>query len=297
MTKRTGTDVTRTRTKKEKKMSFSKQVKEELSKLNNLANRQEVNCEFWGYLESNNITDTKYKIKYSTENDYNIDRFAKLARNVGIENFNIDVNGNLFFIEIGKVKLKNVKEIKIEDLNLQELKAFIRGSFMGAGSINNPQNKYNLEFKVKSKDLAIKIVDILEKFDILLKQKDNLLYIKDGEEISKFLAFIGANKSVLKFEEIRVQKHMNNKINRLVNCESANLNKVLNASIEQINAIKKLQQNGKFENLDESLKEVANLRLQFPDMPIEKLGEKMINPIGKSGVNYRLQKIIKIAET
>ena len=278
-------------------MSFSKQVKEELSKLNNLANRQEVNCEFWGYLESNNITDTKYKIKYSTENDYNIDRFAKLARNVGIENFNIDVNGNLFFIEIGKVKLKNVKEIKIEDLNLQELKAFIRGSFMGAGSINNPQNKYNLEFKVKSKDLAIKIVDILEKFDILLKQKDNLLYIKDGEEISKFLAFIGANKSVLKFEEIRVQKHMNNKINRLVNCESANLNKVLNASIEQINAIKKLQQNGKFENLDESLKEVANLRLQFPDMPLEKLGEKMINPIGKSGVNYRLQKIIKIAET
>ena len=278
-------------------MSFSKQVKEELSKLNNLANRQEVNCEFWGYLESNNITDTKYKIKYSTENDYNIDRFAKLARNVGIENFNIDVNGNLFFIEIGKVKLKNVKEIKIEDLNLQELKAFIRGSFMGAGSINNPQNKYNLEFKVKSKDLAIKIVDILEKFDILLKQKDNLLYIKDGEEISKFLAFIGANKSVLKFEEIRVQKHMNNKINRLVNCEGANLNKVLNASIEQINAIKKLQQNGKFENLDESLKEVANLRLQFPDMPLEKLGEKMINPIGKSGVNYRLQKIIKIAET
>ena len=140
-------------------------------------------------------------------------------------------------------------------------------------------------------------MDILEKFDILLKQKDNLLYIKDGEEISKFLAFIGANKSVLKFEEIRVQKHMNNKINRLVNCEGANLNKVLNASIEQINAIKKLQQNGKFENLDESLKEVANLRLQFPDMPLEKLGEKMINPIGKSGVNYRLQKIIKIAET
>ena len=278
-------------------MSFSKQVKEELSKLNNLANRQEVNCEFWGYLESNNISDTKYKIKYSTENDYNIDRFAKLARNVGIENFNIDVNGNLFFIEIGKVKLKNVKEIKIEDLNLQELKAFIRGIFMGAGSINNPQNKYNLEFKVKSKDLAIKIVDILEKFDILLKQKDNLLYIKDGEEISKFLAFIGANKSVLKFEEIRVQKHMNNKINRLVNCEGANLNKVLNASIEQINAIKKLQKNGKFEKLDESLKEVANLRLQFPDMPLEKLGEKLSKPIGKSGVNYRLQKIIKIAET
>ena len=278
-------------------MSFSKQVKEELSKLNNLVNKLEVNCEFCGYLESNNITNTKYKIKYATENEYNIDRFAKLARNVGIENFNIDINGNLFFIEISKVMLKKIKETKLENLNLQEIKAFVRGIFMGSGSINNPQNKYNLEFKVKSKELAIKIVDILEKYDILLKQKEKLLYIKDGEEISKFLAFIGANKSVLKFEEIRVQKHMNNKINRLVNCEGANLNKVLNASIEQINAIKKLQESGKFETLDKNLKEIAKIRLQFPDMSLEQLGEKLNTPIGKSGVNYRLKKLIKIAET
>ena len=277
-------------------MSFSKQVKQELSKINNLANKAEVKCEFFGYLESNNITDSKYYIKYSTENDYNIDRFAKLARNVGVENFNINVIGNVFFIEISKNKLKKLEPLELESASVQGIRAFVRGVFMGSGSINNPQNKYNLEFKVKSQDTATKIVEILKKNDINLKQKENLLYLKDGEEISKFLAFIGANKSVLIFEEIRVQKHMNNKINRLVNCEGANLNKVLNASIEQINAIKKLKQNGKFEKLDDNLKEIANLRLQFPDIPLEKLGEKLKNPIGKSGVNYRLKKIIKIAQ-
>ena len=89
---------------------------------------------------------------------------------------------------------------------------------------------------------------------------------------------------------------MNNKVNRLVNCETANLNKVLNASVEQINAIKKLKENGKFEKMDDGLKEIANLRLENPDMPLVELGKKLSTPIGKSGVNYRLKKIQKLAE-
>ncbi len=129
-----------------------------------------------------------------------------------------------------------------------------------------------------------------------LKKSEQFLYIKDGEEISKFLAFIGANKSVLKFEEIRVQKYMNNKVNRLVNCKTANLNKVLNASIEQIDAINKLKKNGKFEKLDESLKEIANLRIDYPDLSLIELGQKLKSPLGKSGVNYRMKKIIQISK-
>ena len=136
----------------------------------------------------------------------------------------------------------------------------------------------------------------MSKSDINLKQRENTIYIKEGEEISKFLAFVGAVKSVMRFEEIRVERYMNNKVNRLVNCESANLNKVLNASVEQINAIKKLKEEGKFEKLDDSLKEIANLRIENPDMPLVELGKKLSVPIGKSGVNYRLKKIMKIAE-
>lgn len=109
------------------------------------------------------------------------------------------------------------------------------------------------------------------------------------------MAFIGANKAVMKFEDIRVQRQMRGKVNRLVNCKAANLNKTLNASVEQIDAIRKLQQNGKFNKLEDNLKEIANLRLENPDMPLLELGKLLKNPVGKSGVNYRLKKIIEIA--
>lgn len=130
----------------------------------------------------------------------------------------------------------------------------------------------------------------------MLKQNQYSLYIKEGEQISRFLALIGANKAVLKFEDIRIQKEMRGKVNRLVNCETANLNKTINASIEQIAAIRKLQKEGKFNQLDDNLKEIANLRLENPDMPLAELGKLLKTPVGKSGVNYRLKRIIEMAK-
>lgn len=277
-------------------MSFSQEVKEELSKISNLANKQEVKMEFLGYLSSNNIsTDDKY-LRFSTENDYNIDRFSKIIRNIGFEDFNINVNGKVFFIEINKKKAANIEEFDFDTNQINDVRAFIRGLFMGAGSINNPEKKYHLECGIREEENTKKIIDLLERSDINFKNNSKTIYTKEGEEISKFLAFIGANKSMLKFEEIRVQRHMNNKVNRLVNCESANLNKVLNASVEQINAIKKLKESGKFEKMDNSLKEIAELRLEYPDISLVELGKKLAIPLGKSGVNYRLKRIIKIAE-
>lgn len=278
-------------------MSFSKEVKEELSKLNNLANKKEIESEFYGYLISDNTNINENQIRYSTENEYNIDRFAKVIRNVGIEDFKIDVNGKIYFIEFDKKEniLKKIEQEQEILKNRNLFQAFMRGIFMGAGSINNPEKEYHLEFKIK-KEEHIKIIDKLDKNDIKLKFRENTFYIKDGEEISKFLAFIGAVKSVMKFEEIRVKRHMNNKVNRLVNCENANLNKVLNASVEQIEAIKKLKEKKQFEKLDDSLKEIANLRLQNPDISLVELGKKLSKPIGKSGVNYRLKKIIELSK-
>ena len=123
-------------------------------------------------------------------------------------------------------------------------------------------------------NLIQELINLLKQYDINVKAINKAIYIKDGEEISKFLAFIGANKSVLEFEQIRVQREMNNKINRLVNCKTANLNKTLNASVEQINAIKKLKENGEFNKMDKSLQELAELRLEFPDMPLAELRKK-----------------------
>ena len=277
-------------------MSFSQEVKEELSKISNLANKQEVKLEFLGYLASSNISYEKNFIRFSTENEYNIDRYAKLIRNINIEDFKIDVNGKTFFIDINKKKLEALEKFDFNTEKIEDIRPFIRGLFMGSGSINNPEKKYHLECGIREEKDILKIIDLLRKFDINFKSNNKTFYTKEGEEISKFLAFIGANKAVLKFEEIRVQRHMNNKVNRLVNCKSANLNKVLNASVEQINAIKKLKETCQFEKLNDSLKEIAELRLEFPDISLVELGQKLSIPIGKSGVNYRLNKIIKISK-
>ena len=286
-------------------MSFSSDVKEELSEVNNLANKIQVKYEFIGYLISNNSSVVGNKIRYATESQYNINRFAKLLSNLKID-YKIEMEGKSFVI---KLKNSEFNEIEIidkklilkiqENLDEKNEKSLVKGVFLGAGSINNPDNKYHLEIRFSNQENEEIVLEILKKYNINFKkldsQKNKSIYIKEGEEISKFLAFIGANKAVMKFEDIRVQRQMRGKVNRLVNCKAANLNKTLNASVEQIDAIRKLQQNGKFNKLEDNLKEIANLRLENPDMPLLELGKLLKNPVGKSGVNYRLKKIIEIA--
>lgn len=286
-------------------MSFSKDLKQELSKLNNLAKKDQVKQELIGYLISSNTSvDNKENVRYATENEYNINRFSKLLKNMNVD-FKIEMEGKTFVI---KFNLKESKIVTIENSeifqkenNLQEeqKKALIRGVFLGSGSINNPENKYHLEITFSNKENLNNILQLLKEFGISFKplnsSKKHSIYIKEGEEISNFLALIGANSSVLKFEDIRIKREMRGKVNRLVNCKSANLNKTINASVEQINAIKKLQANKKFNKLDDNLKEIAKLRLENPDMPLSELGKLLSNPVGKSGVNYRLKKIIEIA--
>ena len=278
-------------------MSFSTEIKKELSEINNLAKKKEVKYELLGYLLSNNISEEKGKIRYSTESEYNINRFAKLLKNMNINDFSIDIQGKVFNIELKKIYIENIEFKNIIDIkNLDCIKSLVRGIYLGSGSINNPESKYHLEMEFKDFKNLNDIMQIIESYGIFVKSIGKSIYIKDGEEISKFLAFIGASKSVIKFEEIRVQREMNNKINRLVNCETANLNKVINASVEQIEAIKKLKKSGKFENMSESLKELAELRLKHPDFSLIELGKKLQKPIGKSGVNYRLKKIVELSK-
>lgn len=212
-------------------------------------------------------------------------------------------HGKTFVITL---KIKELKLVQIEkgqiyfeiDKNEKEenLKAIIRGAFMGSGSVNNPEKEYHLEVDLNNEENKEKLLEIIEKLGIKIKTFQASLYIKEGEEISKFLALIGANKAVMKFEDVRIQKEMRGKVNRLVNCETANLNKTINASIQQIAAIRKLQETGEFNKLDDNLKEIALLRLENPDIPLIELGKMLKEPVGKSGVNYRLKKIMEIAD-
>lgn len=288
-------------------MSFSSDLKEELSKINNLNKEEEVKFELLGYLISKNSTCNKKNIRYATESDYNINRFSKLLKNLDI-NHNIEFDGKSFIItfklkdKLEEIELKNNEVFikTINNLSENDRRALIRGAFLGAGSMNNPDKTHHLEINLSNKNNMDKLFTILKESNINSKkfEQENKysIYFKDGEEIAMFIALIGANKSVLKFEDIRVQKEMRGKVNRIVNCQTANLNKTLNASVEQIDAIKKLQKTNKFNKLDENLKEIALLRLEYPDMSLIELGKKLKNPIGKSGVNYRLKKIMQIAD-
>ena len=290
-------------------MSFSSEIKQELNKTSNLSNKKIVKNELIGYLISGNIEIIEKKIvKFTTESDYNINRFSKLLANLDI-NHNIEIVGKNFIVTLKKKDVSDFVLINenriylqneyIQKLENESLKAIIRGVFMGAGSINNPNKKYHLEISFKEEKNLNIIIDILKILDINTKKltikNKKSLYIKEGEEISKFLALIGATKAMMEFEDIRIQKEMRGKINRLVNCETANLNKTINASIEQIAAIKKLKENGDFNKLNDNLKEIAKLRLENPDMALSELGKKLEKPIGKSGVNYRLKKIVERA--
>jgi len=176
----------------------------------------------------------------------------------------------------------------------------IREAFIKSGSMNDPNKKYHLEIMFKTKKKAEEMKTLLNNFNInakiIKREKDYMLYLKDGEEISEFLALIGANSSVIKFEEIRVLKETRNDINRLVNCETANLNKTINAAVKQIEDIKLIKKKRKFSNLPENLQEIAELRIANPDVSLVELGKMLSEPIGKSGVNHRLKKLSAIAE-
>ena len=279
-------------------MSFSSEIKEELSKTNNLKNKEEVKYEFLGYLISSNISIKKNKIEYSTENEYNINRLNKLLNNLNID-YDICVKGNLFVI---KFDIENIEYYinllsNIEKENLK--KAFIRGSFLGSGSINDPKKKYHIEVSLENKEYANILKNILNEFNIIFKELERKssysLYSKDGEEISKFLALIGASKAVINFEEIRVIRDIRNNVNRKVNCETANLNKTVNAAVRQIEDIKFIYKSKAEDKLSDNLKEIANLRMENPDISLVELGKLLKEPIGKSGVNHRLKKIQEIA--
>lgn len=290
-------------------MSFSSDLKEELSKINNLADKEQVKFELIGYLLSSNTSLEHKIVRYATENDYNINRYTKLLSNMNVD-YDISMEGNTFVVV---AKCKSIKFIKIIDdkIQLSEIseinnikeenkRAMLRGFFLGSGSINNPENSYHLEISFQNKEILEFAINLLKDLNVKVKKMivDNRysIYLKEGEEISKVLALMGANKAILHFEEIRVQKEMRGKVNRIVNCETANLNKTINASIKQIEAIKKLKESKKFNKLNDSLKEIAELRLKYPDMSLVELGSKLKKPVGKSGVNYRLNKIIEIAK-
>lgn len=180
-------------------------------------------------------------------------------------------------------------------------RAYLRGAFLAGGSVNNPEgSSYHLEIASMYEQHCRALCDLANEFSLnarcIERKKGYIFYIKEGEKIIELLNIIGAHQALFKFEDVRIMRDMRNSVNRIVNCETANLNKTIGAAVRQIENIRLLEKEIGLHNLPEKLREVAEVRLQHPDMNLKEVGEMLKGKVSKSGVNHRLRKIDELAE-
>ena len=182
----------------------------------------------------------------------------------------------------------------------EQIRAYVRGCFLATGSISDPDKSYHLEISFPDSLLADEFITLLKVFEInarsILRKGNILVYLKEGQEIVDFLNVIGAHGALMRLENIRIIKDMRNQVNRIVNCETANLEKTVNASYRHVNNINYIKERIGLESLPKNLYEIALLRLENPDVSLSELGKMLNPPLSKSGVNHRLRKLDKIAE-
>jgi len=202
-------------------------------------------------------------------------------------------------INSGRRERYNSIENKINDFCCK--KAYLRGAFLAGGSMSDPEKTYHLEITTRSLTIANEIDMIMNSFDLnskVIKRKNSyIVYLKEGENIVDFLNIIGAHTALLELENIRILKEMRNNVNRIVNCETANLGKTVDASLRQVKNIEYIRDSVGFEKLPKGLRDIAELRLKYSDASLKELGEMLTPPLGKSGVNHRLRKLDRIAES
>lgn len=179
-------------------------------------------------------------------------------------------------------------------------RAFLRGAFLCIGSMSNPRKGYHLEFVCEYEDQARQIQQTICSFEIEAKivrrKKYHVVYLKEGAGIVDLLNVMGAHVSLMLLENLRVEKEVRNSVNRQVNCEAANITKMVRAANKQIEDILLLQKSYGLSNLPDNLREMAQIRLEHPESSLQELGKYLDPPVGKSGVNHRLRKLSEMAE-
>ncbi|MCR1934409.1 DNA-binding protein WhiA [Clostridium tepidum] len=309
-------------------MSFSLKVKNEVCKHIEI-NKQEAIAELSAIMKVSGtllFTNKQFNFKITTENA----AIARLVFKILKDHFGIHTEimikknnslkkNNIYIILISeeegvKSLLKEVGIIK-ETINVFSLdynipkniiecdeckRAYIRGAFLGGGSISNPEKTYHLEFVTHNEEYAKDLSALINSYNLnskVIKRKNSyIIYLKEGEQIVDLLNIIGAHASLLELENVRIMKEMRNNVNRLVNCETANLSKTVNAAVRQVESIKFIEREIGLGRLPKNLRDVAELRIKYPDESLRELGKMLNPPVGKSGVNHRLRRIEKIAD-
>ena len=293
-------------------MSFSAKVKGEICRYTDIS-REEALAEISAIMKGSGtigFSGRGLSFKITTENPASARHIFTILKEY------FDIHSKLMVKKSNSLKKNNIYMVLIdEDMGVRELlkktgifqeidgvltldykidsemiktdeckRAYIRGAFIGGGSISNPEKTYHLEFVIHSEEYAQDLCKLINSFGlnskVIQRKNSYIIYIKEGEQI----------------ENIRIMKEMRNNVNRLVNCETANLSKTVNAAVRQVESIKLIQEKIGLKRLPKNLQEVAELRLSYPDESLKELGEMLNPPVGKSGINHRLRKIEKIAE-
>lgn len=300
-------------------MSFSNDVKNELSRIetNDVAGDK---AELLGLLRMSGaivIRGMNVGIHFSTEN-------AALARRaLQLLKSNYQVQTEVVITRSRRLKKNNRYQVQVipspqvstalYELQLLSVESdlknpllenhdckrtFLRGAFLGGGSISRPSSDYHLEMVTENEDFAHTIIKIMQSFSLKAKLTDRkneyIVYLKDGESIINFLSVIGAHNAMMELENVRIVKEMRNNVNRAVNCETANLNKVVKAAVRQVRCIHYIDEHMGLAELPPPLQEVAKLRLEHQDVSLNDLVEYS-GGLGKSGINHRLKKLQEIA--
>ena len=297
-------------------MSFTSEVKNEVSKLD--------------FTEAENIAELSALITTTAEIDKTIKittENASVARKIfyiikQIFDINVKITVRkgfnfqkkyLYILEITK-NVDNILETLGIEKNItskyiyddeETLRAYLRGIFLGCGSINDPKkSRYHLEFLVSTKEKANQINELLNKYNlgskILQRESRYMVYIKGSEKISDFLRLISASNALLYYEDIRIYRDHKNMTNRLNNCEQANVEKMIQSAQNEVKIIERLKEKDMFDLLDEKDKLIATYRLKYPESSLQELSEiisiETSTKLTKSGIYHRLRKIKELGQ-
>lgn len=304
-------------------MSYASEVKKELTTLE--VHREHAKAELTALIRmsgSVSIYNQSLILNIQSENAAIARRMYSLLK----EHYNVE--GELLVRRKMKLKKNNVYIVRLkqgvkpllEDLDIfngiefnthisdeimnsdQKQRSYLRGAFLAGGSVNSPEtSRYHLEIYSNYEDHNQDICNMMNEFDLNARTIDRrngfITYLKEAEKIADFLALVGAHNSMMKFEDIRIVRDMRNSVNRLVNCENANMNKTIDAASKQIESIEFIEQIVGLDKLPEKLREIAVLRLENPEVSLKELGEMVPSGvISKSGINHRIRKINEYAD-
>ena len=304
-------------------MSFASEMKNELTRIE--VDECCMKSELSALIKMNGAVsyfDGQWVINVQTENAAIARRIFSLIKNV----YKIEIDllvrkkmklkkNNVYICRIKKESKEVLEDLKIfsggvltntitDEITEKECcrRSYLRGAFLAGGSVNNPETSaYHLEIASLYEEHAEAVTKLMNRYELNAKYIDRkrgyTIYLKEAEKIAEFLSLIGGYQALLKFEDIRIVRDMRNSVNRLVNCETANLNKTINAAMRQVGNIKFIDEEIGIDELPERLREVARIRVEHQDMTLKEIGEAVsTGTISKSGINHRLRKLDEIAD-